>query len=102
QVITRWYRPDGVRAPREAAVGGTASAVVPSYMASQRGGLERLVPERGDVERFYWISVHSDQADSPRIRALMQELERQVHRDRGVFPPSTAPAQRALEAVTEG
>src|ERR1700744_826387 len=102
QVITPWYRTTSLSAQLEAVVGGTAIAVLPSYMASQRGGLERLLPERVNFEPSFWILVHSEYDDSPRIRALMQELERQVRRDRAVFLPSTAPAQRALEAVTEG
>jgi hypothetical protein len=34
-------------------------------------------------------------ADSPRIRALMQQIERQVHLDRTLFLPATVPSEES-------
>jgi len=62
-------------------------------MVSQRSGPERILPDQVSIERSYWISVHTDLADSPRIRALMQQIERQVHLDRTLFLPATVPSE---------
>jgi DNA-binding transcriptional LysR family regulator len=90
QVITPRYRTTSVSAQIEAVAGGSVIAVLPCYMASQRGGLERLLPDEVSIERSYWISVHGDLVDSPRVRTLMQQIEQQVHRDRSLFLPGAA------------
>jgi DNA-binding transcriptional LysR family regulator len=89
-VITPRYRTTSVSAQIEAVAGGSVIAVLPCYMASQRGGLERLLPDEVSIERSYWISVHGDLVDSPRVRTLMQQIEQQVHRDRSLFLPGAA------------
>src|SRR6201991_3859129 len=83
--ITPWYRTTSVSAQLEAVIGGSVIAVLPCYMALQCDGLEGVLSNEVSIERSYWISVHSDQADSPRIRALMQQIERHVHLDRPLF-----------------
>jgi hypothetical protein len=45
------------------------------------------LPKHVNIERSYWISVHGDLADSPRVRALMRAIERRVHLDRALFVP---------------
>jgi DNA-binding transcriptional LysR family regulator len=90
QAITPCYRTTSVTAQMEAVTGGSVIAVLPCYMACQRGGLERLLPDQVSIERSYWISVHGDLADSPRVRALMQQIEHQVHLDRSLFLPAVA------------
>jgi DNA-binding transcriptional LysR family regulator len=97
QVITPWYRTTSVSAQLEAVVGGSAIAVLPCYMAEQRGGLERLLPDQVNIERSYWISVHGDLAKSPRIHTLMQQIERHVHLDRPLFLPPSVRAEVELE-----
>jgi DNA-binding transcriptional LysR family regulator len=101
QAITPWYRTTSVSAQLEAVIGGSVIAVLPCYMALQRGGLERLLPDDVSIERTYWISVHGDQADSPRIRALMQQIERHVHLDRLLFLPVSAGAKGEPAAVAQ-
>jgi DNA-binding transcriptional LysR family regulator len=93
QAITPWYRTTSVSAQLEAVIGGSVIAVLPCYMALQREGLERLLPDEVSIERSYWISVHGDQADSPRIRTLMQQIERHVHLDKPLFLPSGVRAE---------
>jgi len=87
QVITPKYRTTSVTVQLEAVLSGSVIAILPCYMASQRGGLERILANQVSIERSYWISVHGDLADSPRVRALMQAVERQVHLDRPLFLP---------------
>ena len=87
QVITPKYRTTSVTVQLEAVLSGSVIAILPCYMATQRGGLDRILPDQVSIERFYWISVHGDLADSPRVRALMQAVESQVHLDRRLFQP---------------
>ena len=87
QVTTPKYRTTSVTVQLEAVLSGSVIAILPCYMASQRGGLERILANQVSIERSYWISVHGDLADSPRVRALMQAVERQVHLDRPLFLP---------------
>jgi DNA-binding transcriptional LysR family regulator len=96
QAITPRYRTTSVTAQLEAVAGGAAIAVLPCYMASQRGGLERLLAEQANIERSYWMSVHGDLAESARIRTLMHQIERQVHRDRSLFLPSVESGSAAV------
>jgi DNA-binding transcriptional LysR family regulator len=90
QTITPCYRTTSVTAQMEAVTEGSVIAVLPCYMASQRGGLERLLPKEVGIERSYWISVHGDLAHSPRVRTLMQQIEHRVHLDRSLFLPNAA------------
>ena len=70
-------------------------AVLPCYMALQRGDLERLLLEELSIERTYWIAVHGDQANSPRVRTLMQQIERHTFILTGLFSCQAECAQRA-------
>jgi DNA-binding transcriptional LysR family regulator len=87
QDIAPRFRTTSVTAQLEAVLSGSVIAILPCYMAAQRNGLERLLPKHVNIERSYWISVHGDLADSPRVRALMRAIERRVHLDRALFVP---------------
>jgi DNA-binding transcriptional LysR family regulator len=93
QAITPRYRTTSVSAQLEAVIGGSVIAVLPCYMALQHDGLERVLPNEVSIERSYWISVHGDQAGSPRIRTFMQQIERHVHLDKPLFLPSGVRAE---------
>jgi DNA-binding transcriptional LysR family regulator len=93
QAITPRYRTTSVSAQLEAVRGGSVIAVLPCYMTLQHDGLERLLPDEVNIERSYWISVHGDQAGSPRIHALMEQIERHVHLDRSLFLPGGVRAE---------
>ena len=70
-----------------AAMGGNALAVLPCFLADQYG-LERLAPKEAIFERTYWLAVHEDLAQYPRVRALMGTIEALVLEDKGLFRPS--------------
>jgi DNA-binding transcriptional LysR family regulator len=86
-VIRPRYRTTSVTAQLGVALGGTALVVLPCYMAAPHPELERVLPDAVRIERTYWLSVHGDLADSPRVRLVMGEIERQVRGDRGLFLP---------------
>lgn len=83
------YRTTSVTAQLEAVLSGAALAILPCYMAAPHPELERVLPASVRIERAYWISVHGDLADSPRVRLVMNEIERQVHSDRALFLQQT-------------
>lgn len=83
------YRTTSVTAQLEAVLSGAALAILPCYMAAPHPELERVLPASVRIERAYWISVHGDLADSPRVRLVMNEIERQVRSDRALFLQQT-------------
>lgn len=84
------YRTTSVTAQLQAVLAGTAMAVLPCYMADRFDELERLLPARIELERTYWLCVHGDLADSPRVRTVMAEIDRWVTEDRPVLLPGSA------------
>ena len=90
------YRTTSVTVQLGAALGGYALAALPCFVAAAHPELERLLPLEATFERTYWMAVHEDLANHPRVRALMAAIEAQVARDRTLFRPSTV---RTLEAI---
>lgn len=79
------YRSTGVIAHLEAVCTGTMFGVLPCYIARQREGLERLLPDQIKLERTYWLAVHEDLASVHRVRFVMNEIERWVRADKAAF-----------------
>jgi DNA-binding transcriptional LysR family regulator len=87
-VINPLCRTTSVTAQLQAVKSGSAIAMLPRYMGDLQPGFEIVLPKDIDLERTYWIAVHHDLANSPRVRAVMQEVERWVHEDRALFLPN--------------
>lgn len=85
--ITPAFRTTSVTAQLEAVKSGDLMSILPCYMADPEGDLERVLPQEISLERTYWLSVHGDLATSPRVRAVMAEIENWVQRDRQLFLP---------------
>jgi DNA-binding transcriptional LysR family regulator len=82
------FRTMGVTAHLEAVKSGAVLSVIPCYIGDIEPNLERVLPEQAWLERTYWIAVHRDLAESPRVRTVMDEIERWVHDDRAsLLPP---------------
>jgi DNA-binding transcriptional LysR family regulator len=90
------FRTTSVTVQLEAVQAGAVLAILPCYMAAQYPLLEAVLPETVSVELNYWMSVHGDLADSPRVRAVMDGIERMVHQDKAVF--MSRPIQAASPA----
>lgn len=86
-IIVPRYRTTSVTAQLGAALSGAALAVLPTYMAAQHPTLVPVLMESVKIELTYWISVHRDLANSPRVRAVMDAIEQIVHADRELFVP---------------
>ncbi len=89
------YRTTSLTAQLQAARSGSVLAVLPRFLGDLYGELEKVLP--GDIapERTYWMSVHRDLADSPRVRAVCGQIERWVQEDRTRFLPDGPRAGRA-------
>lgn len=86
-VITPDLRTTEVTAQLEAVRSGAVMGILPCYMADIDPSLEMILPDLVRLERTYWMVVHSDLAESPRVRTVWQEIERWVHMDRALFIP---------------
>ncbi len=79
------YRTTNIAVQINAAVSGAVLAVLPCYIATQFPVLEAVIPDQTTFTLTYWLSVHGDLADSPRVRAVMNAIECQVALDKKLF-----------------
>nr|WP_315383543.1 LysR family transcriptional regulator [uncultured Sphingomonas sp.] len=85
------YRTTNLTVQLGAAMSGYALAALPCFVARDQPGLERLLPDEARFERTYWMAVHEDLANLPRVRALMSVVETLVGQERALFRPSAVP-----------
>jgi DNA-binding transcriptional LysR family regulator len=85
--ITPEFRTMGVTAHLEAVRSGEVLSILPCYIGDIEPNFERVLPELAWLERTYWIAVHRDQAEAPRVRAVIDEIERWVREDRTTIYP---------------
>ena len=79
------YRTTSVTAQLGAALSGAALAVLPTFMAQAHPTLVAVPLEGVSIQLTYWMSVHSDLARSPRVRAVMDAIDRIVQADRDLL-----------------
>jgi DNA-binding transcriptional LysR family regulator len=84
-VIQPRYRTTSPIVQMEAICAGSVIGVLPCFMAKQRSELERVLRQQVNIERSYWLSLHEDLGNLPRVRCVMQEIERLVMLDRNLF-----------------
>ncbi|WP_084583494.1 LysR family transcriptional regulator [Sphingomonas azotifigens] len=82
------YRTTNLTVQLGAALSGYALAALPCFVAREHPMLERVLPQEVRFERSYWIAVHEDLANLPKVRALMSAIESLVARDRTLFRPA--------------
>jgi DNA-binding transcriptional LysR family regulator len=63
-----------LQAQVSATLAGGGLCVLPVYIAGQVPGLRRVADET-QLRRSYWLSVHEDLADSPKVRAMAEFIE---------------------------
>lgn len=88
----RWL-PDVIADPRtrfactslvaqyEAASEGAGLVMLPTFMVRRRPGLIRVMPSEIDLVRDWWLVVHSDLQNVPRIRAVIDFINKTMRRD---------------------
>ncbi len=80
-IISPRLRTNSVTVQTETILAGSALGVLPCYMGNRHKDLERLLP-RVNIERAYWLAVHEDMANVPRVRATMKAIEYSIELDR--------------------
>ncbi|MET3723591.1 LysR family transcriptional regulator [Sphingomonas trueperi] len=95
ETVPARYRTTSSTVQLAAVKSGYALAALPCFVASTVSGLERVLPDRAIFERSYWLAVHQDLAQYPRVRALMSAIEAEVAQDRALFRPSAVAAATA-------
>ncbi len=79
------YRTTTVTAQLASVRSGATLAFLPCFVGDAHGDLERLLPEELRPSRDYWLAVHEDLAESPRVRAVMDAIADRVALDRQLF-----------------
>jgi DNA-binding transcriptional LysR family regulator len=94
------FRTTSVTAQLATVLSGSAIAVLPCFVAADHPQLERLLAAQVSPLRNYWIAVHDDLAQSPRVRFVMDGIGKVVAQDRGRFlakEPDRAAAEMSAE-----
>ena len=81
------YRTTSETAQLAAVRSGKALALLPAFMADGYADLMPILPGLTRIELSFWMSVHNDLANSPRVRAVMDAIETAVAADRSLFLP---------------
>lgn len=73
-----------------AARGGVGLCVLPCFMCASRPDLIRVLPAEIRIVRSYWLVIHSDLRQLPRVRAAADFITEAVRVERGLFLPGDA------------
>ena len=100
------YRTTSATAQVATVLSGCALAILPCFIASSDARLERILPDSVRPSRNYWLAVHEDLAESPRVRTVMNAISEQAAHDRSIFldrepAPVKAEAGESLTAPTK-
>ncbi|USI73884.1 LysR family transcriptional regulator [Sphingomonas morindae] len=93
------YRTTTVTAQLATVRSGAALAFLPCFVGDAHEDLERVLPDELRPTRDYWLAVHEDLADSPRVRAVMDGIADRVTRDRRVFDGVPADGARGSSSL---
>ncbi len=74
-----------INAQLAAVEAGLGTSLIPCYMADSRGILCKVIPDQVKVVRTYWICMHEDMRNVPRVRAVWEWLKKLVERERKVM-----------------
>lgn len=72
------FRSSSIAAQQAAVASGLGIGVLHVFAASQDPRLVRILPEVVDVERAYWLVMHPDQRNLPRLRVVIDFLHAMV------------------------
>ena len=71
----------------QATVAGAGFGILPRFLADADERLIRVLPEQVRLTRTYWMIVHSDMRDVPRIKVTCEFLADEIRRSRDRFLP---------------
>ncbi len=78
--LTPVLRSTSINAQYEMARAGAGLAILPRFMVRAGDGLKRVLAKEVSVTRSFWLSVHEDIKDLPRIRTVIDFLDGLVER----------------------
>jgi DNA-binding transcriptional LysR family regulator len=79
------FRSSSIAAQQAAVAAGLGLGMLHVFAAEADGRLVRILPEKVEIVRSYWLVMHADQQKLPRIRAVVDFLDELVAENRGEF-----------------
>jgi DNA-binding transcriptional LysR family regulator len=79
------FRSSSIAAQQAAVAAGLGLGMLHVFAAEADGRLVRILPEKVEIVRSYWLVMHADQQKLPRIRAVVDFLDALVAENRGAF-----------------
>jgi DNA-binding transcriptional LysR family regulator len=88
--ITPRVRISNILTQLGAAAGGVGLCVLPCFICASQPDLVRLLPTEIRIIRSYWLVIHSDLRQLPRVRAAAAFIADAVRAERDLFLPGQA------------
>ncbi|MGK2909271.1 MAG: LysR substrate-binding domain-containing protein [Sphingobium sp.] len=79
------FRSSSIAAQQAAVVAGLGLGLLHVFAADADERLVRILPERVEIIRSYWLVIHAEQQKLPRVRAVVDFLNDIVERNRPHF-----------------
>jgi DNA-binding transcriptional LysR family regulator len=79
------FRATNILAQYAALVSGMGVGIIPVYQAGQDPALVRVLPDRVEEMRTYWLSVHPDAQELPNVRAVIDFILEIVREKKALF-----------------
>lgn len=79
------FRSTSIAAQQQAVLGGLGLGMLHAFAAREDPDLVRLLPDRVEARRSYWLAMHKDQQRLPRIRAVIEFLDELVAENHAAF-----------------
>ena len=77
-------RSSSILAQRRMIAGGAGVGVLPCFLAAHDSALVRVRPGQA-IARSFWLALHRDVAQQPRVRAFIDWLDAEVRESRGLL-----------------
>lgn len=79
------FRSSSIAAQQAAVAAGAGLGALHVFAACRDRALIRLMPDRLEVKRSYWLVLHADQQRLPRIRAVIDFIDHLIEEHRSDF-----------------
>jgi DNA-binding transcriptional LysR family regulator len=72
------FRSTSIAAQHAAVAGGMGLGVLHAFAADTDPTLVRLLPDKVEIRRSYWLAIHADQHRLPRVRAVVDFIDETI------------------------
>lgn len=79
------FQSSNLIAQMTATIAANGLCVLPHFIASQEPRLTRVLPGAVSLRRSFWLTVHEDMRNLARIRVVLDLLQDEIKRHRGLF-----------------